>query len=100
MYYYLFKKLYHLFFEKDEVKELTIVIPDNFYISNHRPFESCRPIRRMPNTRKPKYILQLDSDSDSDSSDIDSEKPVKKAFEDFKENNKKEIRNDFKTLFK
>ena len=77
MYYYLFKKLYHIFFQKDEVKELTIVIPDNLYISNHRPFESCRPIRREPVTRKTKFILELDSDSDSS-----------------------DIKNDFKKLFK
>jgi hypothetical protein len=88
MYYYLFKKLYHIFFPKEEnkVKELTIVIPDNLNISNHRPFESCRPIRREPVTRKTKFILELDSDPE--------------ASEDFEEDDKKEIRNDFKTLFK
>ncbi len=86
MYYYLFKKLYHIFFQKDEVKELTIVIPDNLYISNHRPFESCRPIRREPVIRKTKFILELDYDPE--------------ASEDFEENDKKEIRNDLKTLFK
>jgi hypothetical protein len=74
MYYYLFKKLYHIFFQKEEKKELTIIIPDNLNISNHHPFESCSPIRRMAITRK--------------------------AFEDFEENDKKEIRNDFKNLFK
>ena len=76
MYYYLFKKLYHIFFPKEEkkVKELTIIIPDNLNISNHHPFESCSPIRRVAITRK--------------------------AFEDFEENDKKEIRNDFKKLFK
>ena len=71
MYYYLFKKLYHVFFPKEE---LPIVIQDNLNISNHHPFESCSPIRRMAITRK--------------------------AFEDFEENDKKEIRNDFKKLFK
>ena len=74
MYYYLFKKLYHIFFQKEEKKELTIIIPDNLNISNHHPFESCSPIRRMAITRK--------------------------AFEDFEENDKKEIRNDFKNLLK
>ena len=74
MYYYLFKKLYHVFFPREEKKELTIIIPDNLNISNHHPFESCSPIRRMAITRK--------------------------AFEDFEENDKKEIRNDFKKLFK
>jgi hypothetical protein len=74
MYYYLFKKLYHIFFQKEEKKELTIIIPDNLNISNHHPFESCSPIRRMAITRK--------------------------AFEDFEDNDKKEIRNDFKKLFK
>jgi hypothetical protein len=74
MYYYLFKKLYHVFFPKEEKKELTIIIPDNLNISNHHPFESCSPIRRMAITRK--------------------------AFEDFEDNDKKEIRNDFKKLFK
>jgi hypothetical protein len=76
MYYYLFKKLYHVFFPKEEkkVKKLTIIIPDNLNISNHHPFESCSPIRRMAITRK--------------------------AFEDFEDNDKKEIRNDFKKLFK
>ena len=75
MYYYLLTKLYNIFFVKEEKKELTLKIPDNLNISNHHPFE-CRPIRREPITRKPKYILELYSDSDSDSSDIDSEKPV------------------------
>ena len=90
MYYYLLTKLYNIFFVKEEKKELTLIIPDNLNISNHHPFE-CRPIRREPVARKPKYILELYSDSDSDSSDIHSEKPFKKAFEDFEENNKKEI---------
>ena len=52
----------------------------------------------MAITIKPKYILELDSDSAS--SDIDSERTVKKAFEDSEENIKKEIRNDFKNLFR
>ena len=56
MYYYLFKKLYHTFFVKEEKED------------------SHRHIRRMAITRK--------------------------AFEDFEENDKKEIRNDFKKLFK
>ncbi len=66
--------MYHIFFQKEEKKELTIIIPDNLNISNHHPFESCSPIRRMAITRK--------------------------AFEDFEDNDKKEIRNDFKKLFK
>lgn len=69
MYYYLFKKLYHVFFPKEEKKELTIIIPDNLNISNHHPFESCSPIRRMAITRK--------------------------AFKDFEENDKKEISKRF-----
>ena len=58
MYYYLFKKLYHIFFPKEEKKEVTLIIPDNLNISN--PFESCPPVRRMAITRKPKFILELD----------------------------------------
>ena len=77
MYYYLFKKLYHIFFPKEVKKELTIIIPDNLNISNHHPFESCSPIRRMAISRKTKFILELDSDSDSS-----------------------DIKNDFKKLFK
>ena len=76
MYYYLFKKLYHVFFQKAEKKELTVVIQDNLNISNHRPFESCRPIRREPVTRKTKFILELDSDSDSS----DTKNNFKKLF--------------------
>ena len=69
MYYYLFKKLYNIFFVKEEKED------------NHRPMESCRPIRRMAITRKPKYILELDSDSDS--SDIDLKKTANTDLESY-----------------